>query len=92
MQQLANSDGSYIFHSQDLSSKSPLCLQYNSYHVSLANLVLDQLGSSSIIDTMYVSLFFSFACWIIYGYCKQKIVLVTHRSDRIKRPSVAMCS
>ena len=31
------------FHSQDLITLSPYCLQYNSYGVSLENLVLDQL-------------------------------------------------
>ena len=31
------------FHSQDLLSKFPYCLPYNSYDVSLENMVLDQL-------------------------------------------------
>ena len=31
------------FHSQDLISNSPHCLPYNSYYVSIENLVLDQL-------------------------------------------------
>ena len=31
------------FHSQDLLSNYPDCLPYNSYHVSLENMVLDQL-------------------------------------------------
>ena len=31
------------FHSQDLLSNYPYCLPYNSYDVSLENMVLDQL-------------------------------------------------
>ena len=31
------------FHSKDLISNSPYCLPYNSYDVSLENLVLEQL-------------------------------------------------
>ena len=30
------------FHSQDLISNTPYCLQYNSYDVGLESLVLDQ--------------------------------------------------
>ena len=36
------------FHSQDLLNKFPYCLPYNSYYVSLENMLLDQLQTEVI--------------------------------------------
>ena len=58
--------------SQDLTSNSPYCLAYNSYIVSLENLVLVQLKNP------LTAVFFSFSshnCLRLYWYCEEKFCL-----------------
>ena len=55
----------------DQICNSPYCRPYNSYNVSLDNLVLDQL----IISKFYFSLFSSRIWLILYWYCKEKFCL-----------------
>ena len=59
------------FHSQDLISNSPYCLQYNSYDVGLENLVFDQLT----IPKWYFTLFSPLVRSMLYWHWMEKFCL-----------------
>ena len=67
------------FHSQDLSSYSPYCLQYNLCGVSLENLVLDQIIIPKLMFFFFLITALLMPAWFLQWYIvRRKSVLVTH--------------
>ena len=66
------------FHTKDLISNFPYCLLYNSYDVSLENLVLEQL----IIPLL---IFFFILITSLLDIVRRNSVLVTNGSLRVKK-------
>ena len=64
------------FHFKDLITNSPSCLSYNSYDVSLENLVLDQLTIPQLKFFLNLINFLLEIVLILYG----EILLVIHGS------------
>ena len=68
------------FHSLDLISNSPYCLSYNSYDVSLENLVLDQPTVPLI--------FFSVLISCLFDINNKQLMIIVHENTS-NLPSVA---